>query len=296
MEQVNSLSLSDNALRQQIDATAAWRHYRSVRDTACAYSCGQYWKREGAYVYLIQTRAGNVQERLGRRSPDTEALHARFLKERAAVQSRLQSISRSLQEHERLNKALRVGYAPRLLVELLAAVDDAALGSQLLVIDDCALFVFEQTAGVRLSIPSVMNSPQTGVSFLACKGLSAQAFGALLVKVDKSFKLVSAKNDRHHWANKQKFTMTLHGTPPLEDRWAYQEPVFQGPVVSRTGRIALMRTLRPSAFIALKRALVSVQPHAAAQADFVEGLLENYAISEPFVGPVLPSYMRVLGS
>lgn len=77
-----------------------------------AYQGGMYWKRQDAYEYLVRTTPDNRQKRLGPRSPETEKTYERFMVHKREVEARLQSLTSTLREAERMNKALKVGRVP----------------------------------------------------------------------------------------------------------------------------------------------------------------------------------------
>ena len=104
---MNFLPISDNAARQAIDAATIWAEYLRALEAAKPYAGGMYWKREGPYEYPVKTLAGNMQQRLGPRNPDTESIHASFHARKAATEARLTSLATALDEVQRQNKALR---------------------------------------------------------------------------------------------------------------------------------------------------------------------------------------------
>lgn len=56
---MNFVPISDNAARQSIDAINIWTEYQNAKAAAQHYAGGMYWKKEGAYEYLVKTLAGN---------------------------------------------------------------------------------------------------------------------------------------------------------------------------------------------------------------------------------------------
>jgi hypothetical protein len=113
---MNYLPISDNAARQVIDATIIWAEYLKARTAARPYAGGMYWKKEGAYEYLVKTGAKNKQVRMGVRSIQSETIYNEFHKNKAAKESRLASLTAALVETQRQNKALKTGRTPERLV------------------------------------------------------------------------------------------------------------------------------------------------------------------------------------
>lgn len=62
------------AARQAIDSTAIFEEWHRALGQARPYAGGMYFKKEGAYEYLVKTSPDNKQQRLGRRSPETEQI------------------------------------------------------------------------------------------------------------------------------------------------------------------------------------------------------------------------------
>ena len=103
------IALSDNTARQVTDASTVFAEHRRVLAAARVYAGGMFWKRQGAYEYLVRTQPDNRQSRIGPRSTETEAKLADFSSRKTAVEARLQSLRSALREAERLNKALKAG-------------------------------------------------------------------------------------------------------------------------------------------------------------------------------------------
>ena len=59
------IPLSDNAARQIIDSTTVFNEFVRVKAQAAPYAGGMYWKRDGAYEYLVKTLPDNRQRRIG---------------------------------------------------------------------------------------------------------------------------------------------------------------------------------------------------------------------------------------
>lgn len=116
-------SLPENAARQSIDSSTVFYELRRALAEAKAYRDGMYWKLQGVYEYLVKTAPDNRQSRLGPRTAETEAIYSAFTSKKQNAEARLKSLRRAVQEAERLNKALRGGHVPSLLVSILQAFD-----------------------------------------------------------------------------------------------------------------------------------------------------------------------------
>lgn len=109
-----------------------------------------YWKRQGDYEYLVKTQPDNRQQRIGARSVETETIYAEFTTRKKDTETRLKSLRAALTDAERLNKALRVGRVPNIVVSLLQTLEDAGLGPHFTVVGTHALYAYEAAAGVRI--------------------------------------------------------------------------------------------------------------------------------------------------
>ncbi|CAN7641654.1 hypothetical protein LJR130_004893 [Variovorax sp. LjRoot130] len=106
--------------------------FRRVKRQVEAYAGSMYWKREGAYEYLVKTKPRRrIQERLGARSEQTERTFMEYISRKKALESRLQSLREALTEAEPMNKALKTGRTPDLVVRLLQALEMQGCSSTL---------------------------------------------------------------------------------------------------------------------------------------------------------------------
>ncbi len=144
------IPLSDNTARQVIDSTTIFDEFRRVQKQARQYAGGMYWKRQGDYEYLVKTQPDNRQSRIGPRSPDTEEVFDEFTSRKRELEARLKSLRAALTDAERLNKALKAGRVPSIVVTLLQTLEDAGLGQHFTVVGTHALYAYETAAGVRI--------------------------------------------------------------------------------------------------------------------------------------------------
>ena len=142
--------LPENAVRQFIDSSTVFEELARARQQALPYRGGMYWKRQGDYEYLVKTTADNQQQRLGRRTQASEAIYTAFQQHKQAAEARVKSLQASLQEAERMNRALKVGRMPSLVIELLNAIASAGLNQHFVVVGTYALYAYEAAAGVRI--------------------------------------------------------------------------------------------------------------------------------------------------
>lgn len=304
------LPLSDNAARQAIDAITVFEEHERVAREARGYAGGMYWKSQGGYEYLVKTRPDNRQTRIGARSAETEAAYAAFTERKAQCQARLQSLRAALKDAERMNKALRVGRSPALLVTLLNTLADAGLDRHFTVVGTHALYAYEMAAGVRIVQGALATQDvdllwdaRRRVQFLADMQKLDASMLQVLQRADPSFRRKDGQNETA--INAQGFEVDFLRRQPQDDdphpfRFSQDEddlwPVqaqrasfltsaarFEQVVVSATGRMARMHTIAPAAFVAFKRWMATEALHRESakrrrdvrQADIVQSLLDE---------------------
>lgn len=113
--------------------------HRRVRALARTVAGGMYCKRQGDDEYLVRTQPDNRQARIGARSAQTEAVLAEFSTHKAGLDARLKSLRAALTDAERMNKAVKAGRTPTLVVSLLQTLDNAGLGEHFTVVGTHAL-------------------------------------------------------------------------------------------------------------------------------------------------------------
>jgi hypothetical protein len=305
------LPLPEAAVRQVIDATTTYTEYRRVKAQAQPYAGSMYWKREGAYEYLVKTRPRRrTQERLGPRDEKTERIHADYTTRKHALETRLASLQEALTEAERLNKALKAGRTPNLVIGVLQAIEDAGLAEHFTVVGTHALYAYETAASVRI-VPGALATQDVDLLWDARKRvqfmtelerLDASVLD-VLKRADRTFERKAGQNETA--INARGFEVDFLRRQPIEndphpfrfsadegDLWPVQAvrasvltsaPRFEHAVIAVNGRMAQMRTVAPSAFVEFKRWMAESAPQREAakrrrdrlQADIVQDLLEQ---------------------
>jgi hypothetical protein len=273
------IPLSDNAARQVVNSTTLFEEYHRVRAEARSYEGGMYWKRQGPYEYLTKTTPDNRQRRIAPRSPETEQIYTDFTSRKRDTEARLKSLRDALTDAERMNKALKVGRTPALVVALLQTLEDAGLSAHFTVVGTHALYAYETAAGVRIVQGALATQDvdllwdaRTRVQFMADMGKVDASMLVILQRVDPSFK----RKDRHNETaiNDKGFEVDFLRRMPDASR-------FEHLVISATGRMARMRTVAPQSFVAFKRWMGKKAPNRPdakrrrdlRQADIVQSLI-----------------------
>lgn len=306
------LPLPDNTARQFIDSATIFIEHRRVQAEALKYAGGMYWKRQGEYEYLVKTTADNKQQRLGKRIDETERTYLAFTSQKVAVESRLKSLWQALKEAERLNKALKVGRVPNIVVSLLQAIDEAGLGQHFAVVGTHALFAYEAAASVRIASGKLVASDidplwdaRRRLELVTNLERIDSSILQVLQRVDPTFRFLelgseTVINDRGfevdfsqpipvgadpHARPSATSEAGLLSVPAARFPEPAEVPGFEHLVVSVTGKMTLMRTVAPKAFVEVKRWMAESMPgrqqierrRDLLQADIVQALRDELA-------------------
>lgn len=303
------LELQPSQARQYIDAESIFLELRRVRLEAKELRGSMFWKRAGNGDYLIRESSKGAQKSLGPRSPENEAIYAKFIAHKETNSKRLATLSSAAEDQQRLNKALRVGRVPNIVVKTLNALEAAGLESHFLSIGTHALYAYESACGVRV-MPDLLATQNIDLLFDSQKRMAFShqlkrldsSFIGALQKADPTFRTrsdqkqtaVNASGFEVDVIRRFKTDKDLHPIKVSEsedDLWAVQikgadrmlsAKKFSQVVVSETGHMAVMHTMDPQTFVAIKR-LVSASPDRdpkkrhkdALQADLVAHLIES---------------------
>ncbi len=277
--------IGENARRQYVDAMATFTAWEAAKADARGVSGGMYWRRQGGVDYLIRTSRRGGQRGLGPRSPDNEAIMAKFQARKTAAEQRLTDLRDQLVLHQRMNRALYVGRAPQILVEILAVLAEHELTSHFTVVGTHALYAYEAAAGVRFGAPEILatqdidllGDTRKRLQFETDLGRGGASMIGVLQKVDPTFKI--RPEQRYTAVNSKGFEVDilrreakdvdphpLRLSPDEDDFWAVQArragvqlsaPRFSSMIVSVNGSMARMATIPPRTFIDFKRWMAS---------------------------------------
>jgi hypothetical protein len=315
-ENSNFLVLSEAQTRQYIDAEAAWRALDDARRAAEEVRGSMMWRAQAGRRYLVRVAASGAQTSLGPHSPENEEIHARFIARKEFVESRQKQLRETIQQHVRINRALRIGRVPNVVVDTLNALAKAGLQQHFLTVGTHALYAYETACGVRVQTEAtatqdmdLLLDTRKYLSFVTTMQRLDTSLLGIFQKVDKTFVL---RGDQKYTAvNSTGFEIdvirrTAHGAAgerdphPLrvsafeEDFWAVQVSSGQAPldggrfsqvVVGTSGSMAMMHVPSPESFVRIKTAL-SQQPDRdplksrkdALQAQVVQQLLDIYGL------------------
>lgn len=277
--------LSEQQKRQLIDAEMLFAALEQAEAEAIRHRGSMFWREQDGGRYLIALSAHSRQRSLGPHSPENELKFERFTRRKAEVEARLKSLRERAEEMRRMNKALRLGRTPDVLIDILNAMMRYGVSPHFLVVGTHALFAYEAAAGVRLPVDVMATQDadllfDTGnrANFLEVMEDRKMSFLGVLRKVDKTFERDelekhTARNAsgfaidlirRHPPKAEEKVEHPLRLTRDEDDLWPVRAsmgqkllsaPRFDQVVVGVNGGMARMRTVHPLDYARIKRQL-----------------------------------------
>lgn len=308
------IELEPGQVRQYINAESVYRELGRTIIAAKDVRGSMFWREQSGGVYLIKESAVGSQKSLGAKSDATELIFKKFKEKKTQISERLSKLSAASNEQQRLNKAMRVGRVPSIVVKTLNAIAKAGLQGHFVTIGTHALYAYESACGVRF-MPDMLATSDIDFLFDSRKRIAFSAqmqrgvgkdgmksFIGILQKADPSFRVMhdqkqTAVNDSGFEVDViRRFARDTDPHPMRmsddeEDMWAVQvagadkmlsTPRFSQMVVSETGHMAMMNTLDPLTFIAIKRMITAAPSRDprkrhkdALQADVVDELVQT---------------------
>lgn len=276
------IELSESQTRQQLDASAVYTALLEARADAAAVRGSMIWREIEGRRYLIRTSSTGAQKSLGPESPETLTIAAKFFDRKELAAERLKQLTEQVVLMQRMNRALRVGRVPNVVVDTLNALEKAGIAEHFLVVGTHALYAYESAAGVRIPDGAMATrdvdlffDTRKGVKLFSSLGKLDSSMIALLQKVDKTFRV--RHSSKYTAVNAAGFEVDIirrvarDGDPhPLrmsddeDDLWAAQVPSgdnilgarpFEAVVVATSGALARMRTIHPLDFARIKERL-----------------------------------------
>ncbi len=277
--------LNEQQKRQLIDAEMLFSALEQAEAEAIRYRGSMFWREQDGGRYLISLSAHSRQRSHGPASPENELKYEKFTQRKTEVEARLKSLRAKADEVKRMNKALRVGRTPDILIDVLNAMMRYGVAEHFLVVGTHALFAFETAAGVRL--PNDVMATQdadllfdTGkrAAFVEVMKDRQMSFLGILKKVDKTFERDDLDNHTARNASGYEIDLIrrfppdpedttehpLQLTPEDGDLWPVRAsmgqkllsvPRFDQVVIGINGGMARMRTVHPLDFARIKRQL-----------------------------------------
>ena len=308
------LELNATAVRQYIDAVSVFEALEEAQVEAAQVRGGMYWHAGSTSSpeakYLVRTTPAGAETSLGPRTPENIVIYGRFTQRKRESAERLAGLKAALDQHQRLNRALRVGRIDPLVVALLARLASTQLSPHFRVVGTHALYAYEATAGVRLGADALATrdidllwDTRKRIAFSTQLARVSSSMLGVLKKVDSSFRM--RQSQKYTAVNKDGFEVDIirrerAGDDPHpiklsnedEDFWVVQArkanvlldaPGFSAVVVATNGTMARMNSVHPATFITFKRWLAAQTEREALkrrrdtlQADAVQVLVDQY--------------------
>ena len=308
------LETSATIARQYIDAVATFEALEDAQVEAVQVRGGMYWHAGSASSpdtkYLVRTTPAGNETSLGPRTPDTAAIYERFTQRKRESAERMSGLKAALEQHQRLNRALRVGRIDPLVVALLSRLANTQLSPHFRVVGTHALYAYESTAGVRLDSDTLTTrdidllwDTRKRILFSTQLAKVDTSMLGVLKKVDATFRI--RQSQKYIAVNKDGFQVDIirrerAGDDPHpiklsdedDDFWVVQarranvlldSPGFSAVIVASNGTMARMNTVHPATFVAFKRWMANQSDREALkrrrdvlQADAVQELMDKY--------------------
>ena len=284
-EKLAFLPLTEAQTRQLVDADSAWRALQDARQAAVEVRGSMLWREQSGRRYLIRVSGKGAQTSLGPDSPENQLIFERFVARKAALEDRHQQLKATVAQHHRLNKALRVGRVPNVVVDILNALAQAKLQAHFVTVGTHALYAFETACGVRVQteatatqdIDLLLDTRKLLTFTTTMQRLDTSLLG-VFQKVDKTFQLRA--DQKYTAVNASGFEIDINrrsaqtraGEDPHphrvsgfeDDFWAVQvssrqalldEGHFSQTVVSSNGHMATMVAPSHENFVRIKTLL-----------------------------------------
>lgn len=306
------IDIGDDARRQYIDAQSAFSAWEDAFKEMLNVRGSMRWKNQNGTDYLIRVSTIGNNKSLGPRSGDTEKIYDNFVARKTTARQRFSDLTETLERQHRMNRALFVGRAPRVLVDILNRLYKEGLSEFFTVVGTHALYAYEARAGVLFGETEAMATQDIDflldvrkrLSFVTKMRHAATSMLKLIQKVDPSFRL--REDQKYTAVNSRGFEVDIirrepkDGDPhPMrltddEDDEFYVVPaknagiLLDGPpfsaiIVSASGHMARMNTISPLTFIQFKRWMAEQadrdtmkRSRDLLQANLVEELVSEY--------------------
>jgi hypothetical protein len=288
-ENLNFGELTEGQTRQYIDAESAWRALGETDTAAREIRGSMMWRQQASGNYLLRVSASGAQTSLGPHTPEKQDIYERFMARKSTLELRRQQLRTVVAQHVRLNRALRVGRVPNVVVETLNAVARAGLQDHFMVVGTHALFAYETACGVRVQTDAtatqdidLLLDTRKYLKFVTTMERLDTSLLGIFQMADKSFSLrpdqrYTAVNDKgfeidviRRAAGYAEQLVPERDPHPMrasafeDDFWIVQIPTgqrlldggrFSQTVVATNGQMATMHAPDPATFVRIKNAI-----------------------------------------
>lgn len=274
--------LSNAQSMQLTNALQVWQGVSSAAILAHSHRGSMKWRTINGTDYLLNVSPQGSQHSLGPRNSETEKIHDKFVKGKVKAEDRLKSLKEQLRQASAVNRALRVGRTPNILIAVLNSIEKAGLQDHFMVIGTNALYAYETQCAVRFDNAVVATldldilwDSRKSIKLAITKDIEEEGLLGILKKADKSFELIedqkyTAINSDGYMVDlirrgnqdvilDEAYPKSITKTPddiwavkiPTAD-WLLSTPKFREVVVGVNGKMAEMTTVDPRAFVIYK--------------------------------------------
>lgn len=266
--------LSNTTTKQVIDATRAYTELIRVRRKLQKLGGRMFWKRAGDYVYLAQCSFFDSRKvrHVGIKSSHTEQRLKDYEVERAGLQHREAKLQERISIYERMNKAVRAGAVSNGVIDAIRMLERIGISEDCVWVGTTAQHAYWQHSG--LETPKLLGDGEDVGQYLVFvkRKIDARSLNRLyrfkalkldVVRGEQSSLLIfkptttalsSVHQDLSEVTALRHYSRFLHDTvqeyidlifdePP-------QEPFFEHVLISKTGRMGMMKTVDPNLFMA----------------------------------------------
>lgn len=266
--------LSNMTAKQVIDASRAYRELIHTRRTLQKLGGRMFWKLSGNYVYLAQRSFFDSRkvQHLGIKSNQTEQSLKDYEAEHARLQQRVATLQERISVYERINKAVRAGCVANSVIDAARLFDRIGISEDCVWMGSPAHHAYWQSSG--LETPKVLgDGEELGEQLVFVKRkIDATSLNKLsrskalkldFVRGEQSTLLIVKSNARAH----SSFELGLPEVHSLRHHSKFihetvqeyidlifdaseQVGLFEQVLISKTGRMGLIKTVAPKFFTA----------------------------------------------
>ncbi|MEF8687947.1 UNVERIFIED_CONTAM: hypothetical protein NO986_10755 [Comamonas sp. A-3] len=266
--------LSNITAKQVIDATRAYKELVLTRRNMQQLGGSMFWKLSGSYVYLAQRSFFDSRkvEHLGIKSSQTEQKLEDYEAECSKLHQRETALQKRISVHERMNKAVRAGSVSNDVIDAIRVLESVGLSEDCIWLGSPAQHAYWQSSG--LETPKHLGADEhlgvhlvfvrrkiEAISLIKLYRCRALKFDA--VQGEKSSLLIikpttpaqpSVSHDPSAEHALQRYSKFIHDTVRgyidliLDE--SQQPPFFEHVLISKTGRMGMLKTVDPTFFMA----------------------------------------------
>lgn len=243
---------------------------------------GMQWLKVKKFEYLTRYRRDPLTGEqkaasIGRRSPETEGIYDRFIKERAELDRQIAALRPTIAEQTRMARALRLTRAPEEVGAVARAIGMSGLIDHVTIIGEAAIYAYEYEMAALLPREIL---PDGGMDLLVAGVHPTDVINELVgvlrrAKIEVQRAKLSADKAAVELRTEEGLSLRLytastlgglidqyaessaHGAEAVQ--WALDLPVMHSMLVDRNGRAAAVAVLEPRAYCMLRFMALEVE-------------------------------------